>query len=1213
MKHRQSARVSRAASEALEQRMLLTLSPAGGEFLVNTTVAQTQAGAAAAMDADGDFVVAWHSYLQDGSSWGVYAQRYNAAGVVQGGEFRVNTYTTGFQANPAVAINALGDFVVAWSSIQDGDGYGIYAQRYNAVGVKQGVEFQVNTHTTGSQAQPCIAMDVAGNFVIAWQAGVQDGGTNGIYARRYNAAGVAQGSEFRANTYTTSQQNDASVGMDGDGDFVIAWNSYGQDGSGYGVYAQRYDAAGVVQGVEFRVNSHTTANQNASWVAMDQAGNFVVTWESTLQDGSGDGIYAQRYNAAGVAQGVEFRVNTYTTVNQERATAAMDDNGDFVVTWGSNGQDGSSFGVYAQAYNAAGVAQGTEFKVNTFTNLIQQLPSIGMNAAGDFVVAWQSDNGQDGGSGGVFAQRYDESTDTAGPIIGGVFVNGKQAFPYSMPQDSVSQIVVGFSEAVRNTPGPSNVTNLANWRVTHHDGTTISNVPVTSIVYGFNAATNRHEATLNLSTAVTAGTLQVMAFDNLQDLAGNALDGNLDGTVGGSAALTFGIGAMVALEGEFQVNSFTTNAQNRPAIGMDADGDFVVAWDSYQDASSYGIYAQRYNSAGLPQGAEFRVNSFTTGDQLSPAIGMDADGDFVVAWESQAQDGSNRGIYAQRYNALGVAQGGEVLVNTFTTNEQRFPAIGMDADGDFIVVWQSDTQDGSSNGIYAQRYNALGVAQGGEFRVNSFTTDAQSFPAIGMDADGDFVVTWIGNNGSGFGVNARRYNAAGVAQGTEFRVNTFTTGFLLFPEIGMDADGDFVVAWQSTSIEFVGYGIYAQRYNASGVPQGGEFQVNTSTAIGQAAPAIRMDADGEFVVAWQRHGEDGSSYGIYAQRYNAAGVPQGADFRVNSFTTGHQFSPAIGMDADGDFIVAWQSKDQDGSSYGVYAQRYNLPTAPIITTLSDSPDPAIPGAPVTLTASGVSDDVIVLSMRFYREDNGIPGLQFGADGDSLLATDTAVGGGWNAIVSTAGVAPGTYTYYAQASDAGGLLSVPASTTHTIVDAAPLITDALFHFDTGPQRLTFTFDQNVSASLSEIDFTSIGAPGADYIVSWDENTNSAIVTFTDIIADGNYTATVVASGVTSPFGMPMDANYQLPFFFLGGDADHDRDVDVNDLGILASNWQQSPRTFSQGDFDYSGTVDVNDLGMLASHWQQQLAAPSPPSIDAARRAARSFRLIDQVTL
>jgi hypothetical protein len=60
----------------------------------------------------------------------------------------------------------------------------------------------------------------------------------------------------------------------------------------------------------------------------------------------------------------------------------------------------------------------------------------------------------------------------------------------------------------------------------------------------------------------------------------------------------------------------------------------------------------------------------------------------------------------------------------------------------------------------------------------------------------------------------------------------------------------------------------------------------------------------------------------------------------------------------------------------------------------------------------------------------------------------------------------------------------------------------------------------------------------------------------------------------------------------GDADHDGDVDVIDLGILATNWQQTPRTFAQGDFDHNGTVDVNDLGILASHWQQSPGALLP---------------------
>jgi hypothetical protein len=114
-----------------------------------------------------------------------------------------------------------------------------------------------------------------------------------------------------------------------------------------------------------------------------------------------------------------------------------------------------------------------------------------------------------------------------------------------------------------------------------------------------------------------------------------------------------------------------------------------------------------------------------------------------------------------------------------------------------------------------------------------------------------------------------------------------------------------------------------------------------------------------------------------------------------------------------------------------------------------------------------------------------------------------------------------------------------------------------------------------------------------------------------LGDGNYRATLQGGSITSALGKPLGAAEQIEFFVLAGDANRDRSVDVADLGILASNWQQSPRTFSQGNFDYSpdGLVDVADLGILASHWQQQLAAPSAPAPLSTRRAVS--RVAEQV--
>ena len=244
--------------------------------------------------------------------------------------------------------------------------------------------------------------------------------------------------------------------------------------------------------------------------------------------------------------------------------------------------------------------------------------------------------------------------------------------------------------------GSGSATNLANYQL--FQGVTDISASIASASYGYSAATGRYQATLNLAVPLRTGSFQLKLLPTMLDSLGAALDGDANGNAGAEFARSFTVATMYGAGSRTLVNTVTQNHQSLPKIAADDDGNYVVVWESYsEDGSGYGIYARRFNAAGVPQGAGFRVNTVTTGQQLRPSVAMDADGDFVMAWQSG--DGNGYGIYAQRFNAAGSAQGGEIQVNAETAGQQEFPTVAMDDEGDFMVAWESF--DGNGYGIFA--------------------------------------------------------------------------------------------------------------------------------------------------------------------------------------------------------------------------------------------------------------------------------------------------------------------------------------------------------------------------------------------------------------------------------------------------------------------------------------------------------------------------------
>jgi hypothetical protein len=401
--------------------------PHGGELQVNVYTLDDQRTAAVAATPAGGFVVAWHSYGSDGSDSSgasVQARRFAASGRPAGGPLQANVDTTGHQLHPGVAVDAAGRFVVVWrsnaASAGDPSESAIRGRAFDAAGTPVGGELQVNDFTPGVQRFPSVTA-VATGFVVAWvgygSAGDDQDATS-VHARRLDPSGAPTGPELQLNELTSGHQRGVAIAPCADGGFVAAWHSDVSDGTDTSdtcIRARRFGPGGVPSGPEAQVNERTLGAQLYPSVATEVDGGFVVAWmsyDTAGTDTSRWSIAARRFALDGTPRGEEWQVNELTELEQVRPAIAASTSG-FVVTWTSRGSFGSDDDVYsvqARHFDAHGVAAGPQFQVNTTTSGDQDRSDVAFDAAGNFVVVWDSyaSAGTDDCGLSVQAQRYDQ-------------------------------------------------------------------------------------------------------------------------------------------------------------------------------------------------------------------------------------------------------------------------------------------------------------------------------------------------------------------------------------------------------------------------------------------------------------------------------------------------------------------------------------------------------------------------------------------------------------------------------------------------------------------------------------------------------------------------------------------------------------------------------------------------------------------------------------
>jgi hypothetical protein len=383
-----------------------------------------------------------------------------------------------------------------------------------------------------------------------------------------------------------------------------------------------------------------------------------------------------------------------------------------------------------------------QFQINTVTGSYQELPAVAADAAGNFVAVWESyaSGGTDNYGRSVQGRRLNSNGVAAAPDFQ---VNTSTTYDQKSPAVAV------------NSSGAFVVV----WE-SNHNGTDFD-----IIAQRYNAAGARVGSEILVNSEFTAGD-QLFPAVAMADNGDFVVVWRSAGGAGGDPDISIQGRRFKASDGsffdQFLVNDVTTGNQDQPAIATNGKGRYLVAWQ-YPATSSYiavrFFTADNLRAEGLTATApQQRANTNGSGPDSNLSVAMASDGRAIVGWETFGgtfgNDNQRISIQARRLDPTGAfIDGNDVQINTFTPDDQRYPSVAIAANGYSAVAWQSYGSPGSDNSDYSIQFRAFdpdGVALDPvDVQANTYTTNAQLYPAIVLAPNGKLIVTWESNGGPG--------------------------------------------------------------------------------------------------------------------------------------------------------------------------------------------------------------------------------------------------------------------------------------------------------------------------------------------------------------------------------------------------------------------------------------------------------------------------------
>lgn len=362
------------------------------EFVVNDYSEGDQQNPVVVAMPSGLFLVVWESGClhdcqgQDGSEFGVYARRFEPSGVPLGNEFRVNDQVDYNQADPHAAILPDGRFAIVWATESEvsTDAWDVCLKMYGSEGVELTGEIAVNTETTRTQWRPRVGLSSDGVAQVVWEHEGSQG--NGVMGRRFDDYGDPLGASGLVSGSDGGVEPDLATMPDGRA--VVVWSGGGW--GGYGIAAQRL-AEGEPVGDTIEVSQSYVAGYPMPSVAMGPGGDFVVAWSGSEDNWEDEyDIRARVFSGDASPITDELAVNTETDGLQMASAVTMSQGGDqFLVAWESELDNGANNEVIAKTYLLDGTVQKEDFVVNSYQAQMQDAPSATPTHEG-FLVAWQS-------------------------------------------------------------------------------------------------------------------------------------------------------------------------------------------------------------------------------------------------------------------------------------------------------------------------------------------------------------------------------------------------------------------------------------------------------------------------------------------------------------------------------------------------------------------------------------------------------------------------------------------------------------------------------------------------------------------------------------------------------------------------------------------------------------------------------------------------------